>query len=178
MRLTRNFDSGEFDVNEKWPEGKASNRLELAVIAQALRDLAESPVIITSASRSPERNELVGGVESSQHLKQEALDGIAPACPLRVLAERVLAAIAAKTFPKFGQIIFYVDRGHIHWSLPTLGARNGEVRYSYVEGGTRHYPLLVTAKALPLLSDKQKQLGLGAVALVGVLGFALFRVVA
>lgn len=160
MRLTRNFAVSEFDVNEPWPPDKGVNRRQLAELLQWLRDLAKSPGVVTSAYRSPQRNAEVGGTETSQHMKGEAADVVFNFVGLRTLGQRVLDDIAAGKAPRFGQIIFYHDRGHVHVSLPTLGSRNGEVRHSYIgENGTRYYPLLASAADLPLVSDRQRSAG-------------------
>lgn len=160
MRLTANFMASEFDVKEPWPEAKAAQRMQLAKLLQWLRDLAGGPGVITSAYRSPGRNAEVGGTETSQHMKGEAVDVVFSLTGLRALGQRVLDSIAQGSAPAFGQIIFYNDRGHVHVSLPTLGSRNGEVRHSYENAsGERVYPMLVTAAELPLVSGRQKAAG-------------------
>lgn len=160
MKLTANFDASEFtvpSVPEPWPVGKDLNRLQLAQLAQWVRNLAGVFGIITSAWRSLTHNAEVGGSSTSQHPKAEALDVVFRLIALRILAERVLTAIAQGTAPKFGQIIFYPLEGHVHMSLPTLGARNGEVRYKSAPGV---YPFLTDpATQLPLLSRAQKRAG-------------------
>lgn len=170
MKLTANFSASEFDKGEPWPAGKDANRAELAAIAQRLRDLAGVPGVITSAYRSPERNQEVGGTETSQHMKAEAVDILFLLVPIRTLAERFLAAVRAGEFPPFGQVIFYADRGHVHFSLPRLGSRNGEVRWSHEVSGQRVYPFLANADVLPTLSTKQKAAGV-AIPGVAVLAF-------
>lgn len=147
--LTTNFDSSEFDVGSPWPNGYAANRLALAQLAQWLRNLAGVPGKITSAGRDPAHNAEVGGTENSQHTRMEAIDIVFPTS-LRALANKVLSTVEGGTAPAFGQIIFYVDKGHLHVSLPTLGSRNGELRYSFTSGKDRVYPFLTRA-SLPQL---------------------------
>lgn len=151
MRLTDNFDSREFDVNEPWPAGRDANRLALAVRLQAVRDIAGVPVVITSANRSGSRNEAVGGSSTSQHLRAEAVDAVALLIPFRELVRRVLDAVHAGTFPTFGQLIFYPNEGHFHLSLPTLGTRNGETLIKWAD----RYETLARAEQVPELSGAQ-----------------------
>jgi hypothetical protein len=157
MKLTPNFDTTEFDIHEPFPAHLAGNRQGLAIIAQWLRNIAGSPGRITSAYRSPARNAEVGGTETSQHQKGEAIDIVFPAASMRAMAEHALADIQSGRAPHFGQIIFYVDRGHIHLSLPRLGSRNGEVRFSFTDDGARLYPFLTdkTVAQLPGLTGAQ-----------------------
>lgn len=162
MKLTANFAAAEFDVHEAYPAQWATSKLpELAALCQWLRDLAGVPGLVTSAYRSPAHNDAVDGAEHSQHLAGEAADVVFALVPIRTLAARVLTSIDEGGAPAFGQVIFYADRGHVHVSLPTLGERNGEVRYSSgVNGdGTRSYPLLTDAAQLPYVSEAQAQQG-------------------
>lgn len=178
MKLTPNFDTSEFDIHEPFPVHLSGNRQKLAIIAQWLRDIAGSYGRITSAYRSPARNAEVGGTETSQHQKGEAIDIVFPLASMRAMAERVLSDIASGRAPHFGQIIFYVDRGHIHLSLPTLGNRNGEVRFSFTHGGDRLYPFLTaqTIAQLPGLTGAQASVASkasGGVALLALLGIGV-----
>lgn len=166
VQLTKDFSADEFDTaRAPWPAGKDANRAQLAALAQWLRDLAGSAGYITSASRSDADNAHVGGSESSQHKKQEAVDLVYPFAPLRLLAERALAEIKAGRAPAFGQLIFYVRAGHVHVSLPTLGARNGEMLVADDTGPATRYAQLTRADQLPALSASQSN----AASIVGVL---------
>lgn len=175
-KLTNDFSADEFDTaREPWPSGKDANRAQLAVRAQWLRDLAGSLGIITSAARSAEDNAHVGGSGSSQHVKFEAIDVVYPFAPLRLLAERALADIKAGRAPAFGQLIFYVRAGHVHISLPTLGARNGEVLIADDTGPATQYAKLTRADQLPALSGSQANAAtvVGVLAVVGGVLIAL-----
>lgn len=176
MKLTANFNADEFDVHEPWPAGAhfETNRLELARRLQWLRDLAGVPVIVTSAYRSETHNAEVGGSPTSQHPKGEAVDAVTWLIPLRSLAARVLADVRAGRAPAFGQIIFYPVEGHTHLSLPTLGARNGEIRWKRAD---HDYPFLHDALELPLWSAAQRRRGLqlGAALVVAGVGVAIIR---
>lgn len=171
MKLTPNFSASEFDVNEPWPTkpGYLAKRLELAQLLQRVRDLVASPIVITSAWRSDARNEAIGGSDTSQHRTGDAADAVAWLVPMRTIAARVLADIKAGTFPAFGQIIFYPVEGHVHVSRPTLGARNGEIRFKAPDGS---YPFLASANQLPVFSAAQRRRGLwlGVAIALGVVG--------
>lgn len=157
MLLTRNFAAHEFDRHEPWPADKAANRQALADRLQWVRDRAGVPVEITSAWRSPDRNDDAGGSSTSQHMRAEAVDAWALLIPFRKLAELLLEDVRAGRAPAFGQLIFYPREGHIHLSLPTLGARNGELRYKNDAGAI--VPL-TSAKQLPMFSAAQRGRGL------------------
>ena len=174
MKITRNFDSSEFNASGvPWPIDKAANRQHLAELLQWMRDLAGVPGRITSAYRSPAKNAEVGGTESSQHMKAEAVDVVFMLCPIGVLAKRVLEEVRAGRAPRFGQIIFYQDKGHVHVSLPYLGNRNGEIRQSLVVDGERIYPILADARAIPTLSTAQKRAGIALPVIVAAIGIGL-----
>lgn len=118
MKLTPNFDESEFFIHEKPPESIRTGKLpRVAALAQWLRDLAGTMGIVDSYWRSPERNASVGGVDNSQHVLGEAVDVSFPFISLRELARRAIAAMDAGEAPEFGQLIFYVDTGHVHISL-------------------------------------------------------------
>jgi hypothetical protein len=175
VKLTKDFSSEEFDTpREPWPTGKDENRRQLAIRAQWLRDLAGVPGQITSAARSDEDNAAVGGSSSSQHLKAEAIDVLFPLCPLRTLAERALADVKAKRAPAFGQLIFYAAQGHVHVSLATLGARNGEILLASKEGGKTTYAKITKADDVPALSAVQLAgVSVASVVVAGTLALAL-----
>lgn len=157
-KLTKDFTAEEFNTpREPWPHGKDENRLQLAKRAQWLRDMAGVPGFITSAARSVEDNKAVGGAEDSQHMRAEAVDLVYPLVPLRTLAERALADVEAKRAPAFGQLIFYAKTGHVHISLPTLGARNGEILLAShgEDGRTVRYERIASAARVPVLSNTQ-----------------------
>lgn len=76
MKLTKNFDSSEFDCHDgsETPCGVLVNLKELAFNLQALRDYFGKPIVINSGYRSPAYNRKVGGAKNSQHLEGKAAD--------------------------------------------------------------------------------------------------------
>ena len=76
MRVTRNFDSKEFECNCgcDMPYWVRLNIYDLADQLQVLRDGLGTPIHITNAYRCESHNKAVGGVENSQHLQGKAAD--------------------------------------------------------------------------------------------------------
>ena len=76
MRLTKNFDSKEFNCNNGAvvPDCYHSNMKELAENLQVLRDSLNLPINIRSAYRTVEYNKKIGGVDTSHHLTCSAAD--------------------------------------------------------------------------------------------------------
>lgn len=169
MKLTRNFDSSEFDVHEPWPMQYAAKRLQLATLAQWFRDLAGVPGIINSAYRSPTRNASVGGADHSQHMVGEALDISFLGISDRELTSRLLAAERAGTAPAYGQFIVYEDTGHTHISLGT----KREKLVAYKENGVRRYRTIVSAADVPRVGQTTVQ-ALAVLAVTALLLLILF----
>lgn len=91
-------------------------------LLEPLRAVLGVPIRVTSGYRSPERNEAVGGSDTSQHMDGTAADLSPVGLSLQETARRILAAEAAGTMPRYGQLIFYpYTTGHLHISLPTRG---------------------------------------------------------
>jgi len=85
MKLTKNFDSKEFDCKDGTPVPKEliPNVKELAENLQVLRNVADAPVKITgSGYRTPSHNKKVKGAPKSLHLQAKAgdinIDGYTP----------------------------------------------------------------------------------------------------
>jgi uncharacterized protein YcbK (DUF882 family) len=76
MRVTRNFNSEEFECNCgcDMPYWVRSNTYDLADQLQILRDALKIPIHITNAYRCESHNKAVGGTDNSQHLKGKAAD--------------------------------------------------------------------------------------------------------
>lgn len=159
--LTKNFSASEFDVPEPIPSALRKNIPDLAIRAQWLRDCAGVPGHVNDTYRSPAHTAAIPGANpNGQHPKAEASDITFALVPIRTLAERALASIANGTAPAFGQLIFYNVKGHAHISLPTLGARNGEVLVctgADANGRDLFERLTDPATQMPLWSTAQKK---------------------
>lgn len=152
IRLTPNFKATEFDIHERAPAEIRREKLpRVALLCQWLRDLAGGPGLVQSYWRSPERNALVGGALASQHMTGEAADIEFFGISLYEHAKRCLASIDEGTAPAFGQLIFYVDTGHVHISLPR-GRKDGQLLIGEKRGGVRRYRAFDLA-ALPTLPN-------------------------
>lgn len=73
MKLTKNFNSSEFDSPDKKDSGMLID-LKLVYLLQSMRDLIGEPLIITSGYRTKEHNLKIGGVSNSSHLTGNAVD--------------------------------------------------------------------------------------------------------
>ena len=76
MRITRNFNSEEFECNCgcEMPDWVRLNNYYLADQLQILRDGLGAPIHITNAYRCESHNKAVGGAKNSQHLQGKAAD--------------------------------------------------------------------------------------------------------
>lgn len=132
--ISKNFSFEEFEhsaralaegIENKIPSaqvGGAIRALTKAVL-QPLRDDLEATVIVESGYRCKELNELVGGVESSQHRKGEAADIRSPFFEPLQIARRVVAL----QLP-FDQLILYPTFVHVSHKLK--GKQRGQILYN------------------------------------------------
>ncbi len=76
MKLTKNFNSEEFDCRDgsETPPCVLENLKVLAENLQVLRDFFGLPITVNSGYRSPSYNKRVGGAKASQHLIGKAGD--------------------------------------------------------------------------------------------------------
>jgi uncharacterized protein YcbK (DUF882 family) len=76
MKLTKNFNSNEFDCNDgsKMPSDVLLNVQKLANQLQVLRDNLGASITVNSGYRSPSHNKKIGGSVNSQHLLGKAAD--------------------------------------------------------------------------------------------------------
>lgn len=92
-------------------------------VLQPLRDALGATVFIDSGYRCPELNELVGGVETSQHRKGEASDTRSPFfSPLEVARKAVELKLP------YDQLILYPT--FVHFSHKLKGKQRGQILYN------------------------------------------------
>ena len=75
-QISKNFNLNEFHCKDgtKIPEIYIANVVELIQNLQKLRDKIGRPIHVNSGYRSPDYNDKIGGVKSSQHLFAKAAD--------------------------------------------------------------------------------------------------------
>ena len=132
--ISKNFSFSEFEhsdtaikagIENKIPSaevGDAIRRLTLNVL-QPLRDSLAATVIVESGYRCKKLNELVGGVESSQHRKGEASDIRSPFYRPLDIARRIVSL----QLP-FDQLILYPT--FVHVSHKRKGKQRGQILYN------------------------------------------------
>lgn len=125
LTLTRNFTLGEFVVSDRFPEIAQAIILSepeiqkcyllALLVLQPARDRF-GPMVITSGVRNKRLNDLVGGVDDSQHALCEAIDFK----PKESTAHSVYLFITNELrWP--GEVIYYEAEGRLHVALPRLG---------------------------------------------------------
>lgn len=114
MKLTKNFNSQEFDCRDGTPVPipLLDNVLELAKNLQVLRDDIGEPIHVNSGYRTPAYNKKIGGAPASQHLKAKAADITAKGFTPRQLAARIEKLIKEKKL-WFGGIGIYPGFVHV-----------------------------------------------------------------
>ena len=125
MKLTKNFNSREFDCNDgtSVPERYMDNCREVAKNLQVLRDFIGEPVNITgSGYRTPSHNKKVGGAKHSQHLTCSAADISTKSYTPRQLAKIIIKLINSGKM-KQGGIGLY--NGFVHYDIRGAKARWG-----------------------------------------------------
>lgn len=142
-RLTKNFNLSEFVVsqtaarkglkNEPGAADLANIRNFLAPGLQKVRDLLGSPIVITSAYRSPIVNAAIGGSRTSQHMVGLAADFTAPqfGTPLDICRAIVKSGI------DFDQLIFEGSWTHISFNAKP---RKSVLTAHFDHGGVRYTP--------------------------------------
>ena len=123
MKLTKNFNSEEFDCKDgtKVPEKYLLNVKEVANNLQELRDYLNVPVAVTgSGYRTPAHNKKVGGAKASQHLTASGADINAEGYDPKQLAE-VIELLILKGKMKQGGIGIYPN--FVHYDVRGTKAR-------------------------------------------------------
>lgn len=121
-RLTPNFKLSEFikpNDGTRWTDNNASPLFEyrLKLLAQTLekiRAVIDSPIIINSGWRSPQRNKAVGGADDSAHMKGYAADFQSPYINAPALA-KAIQRIREEGVINYDQLIEYPK--HVHISI-------------------------------------------------------------
>ena len=132
--ISKNFSYSEFEYSKTAIEKGIDNTIPNETVKKAikalvdnvlqpLRDALEATVIIDSGYRCKELNELVGGVETSQHRKGEASDTRSPFfSPLEVARKVVELKLP------FDQLILYPT--FVHFSHKLKGKQRGQILYN------------------------------------------------
>lgn len=132
--ISKNFSYSEFEhsktaIEKGIDNSIPSDAIKKAVAAlvenilQPLRDALNASLVIDSGYRCKELNELVGGVESSQHRKGEASDTRSPFfTPLEVARKAVELDLP------FDQLILYPT--FVHFSHKLKGKQRGQILYN------------------------------------------------
>ena len=94
-------------------------------VLDPVRDMVNTPIIITSGYRCPQVNRLVGGVGNSQHMSGHAADFHIQGFTPQMMYEVFLYIFNTL---EFDQLIYYRNKNIIH--------------VSYVENGNRHEAFL------------------------------------
>lgn len=141
MRLTEHFALEEFTHSEiaarrgldNTPDAETIERLKATASGmEDVRGLLSVPVTVLSGYRSVKVNSAVGGSQSSQHMKGEACDFIAPSFGT---PQEICRAILDSTI-EFDQLIYEGTWAHISFSetprhsVLTAHFGNGKTTYS------------------------------------------------
>ena len=132
--ISTNFSFEEFEYSAEALEKGIENNIPSAQVGAAIRDLTrkvlqplrddlQACIIVESGYRCKELNELVGGVEESQHRKGEASDIRSPFFTPLHIARRIVAL----KLP-FDQLILYPTFVHVSHKL--RGKQRGQVLYN------------------------------------------------
>lgn len=132
--LAPNFTLDEFEAVSSGgavPASLIPKAREVAMLLQVIRDMIGVPLILTSYWRSVGAEVEMGHTYHSQHVTGSAVDARAPGIASDEVIAQIVAAMQAKTFPDFGQLIGYPlpDR-HFHISLADRASgKKNEILY-------------------------------------------------
>ena len=138
-RISKNFTFAEFTKSDTAKAHHINNAITswdvrdniislVEHLLQPLRDAWGGPLVINSGYRCRELNELVGGVESSQHRKGEAAD-------VRCTDPIALARLIRRMKIEFDQCIVYDS--FVHLSYKSEGENRMQFLYSPKYRGPR-----------------------------------------
>lgn len=137
IKLSKNFSLSEFtrtsssEDNTPNEEQIEAIRLLVEMILQPLRDLYGKPIRINSGFRSSAVNSAIGGVDSSQHSKGEAVDITGGS----VEENQILFNLIVENFP-FDQIIDEFGMRWVHVSYRKNRLRRQKLRAVKKNGRT------------------------------------------
>lgn len=137
IKLSKNFSLSEFtrtsssEDNTPNEEQIEAIRLLVEMILQPLRDLYGKPIKINSGFRSSAVNSAIGGVDSSQHSKGEAVDITGGS----VEENQILFNLIVENFP-FDQIIDEFGMRWVHVSYRKNRLRRQKLRAVKKNGRT------------------------------------------
>lgn len=132
--ISKNFSFSEFEHSKTAVEKGIDNSIPSETVKksitalvknvlQPLRDGLGASLVVDSGYRCKELNELVGGVETSQHRKGEAADTHSPFFnPLEVARKAVELDLP------FDQLILYPT--FVHFSHKLKGKQRGQILYN------------------------------------------------
>lgn len=137
MKLTNNFTLEELiksETAEKYgidntPSEKViQNLTKLAeTILQPIRDELQTPIRVSSGYRSPELNQKIGGVKSSQHTDGSASDLTLGTKNRNKILFSVIVRMIKEGKIKVGQLIDEYNYSWIHVSLPREKKINNQI---------------------------------------------------
>jgi uncharacterized protein YcbK (DUF882 family) len=104
------FDASELGLDKADDAAREQMFLLVKFVLNPIRK-KYGPVTVTSGYRTPEHNATVGGIEGSQHTKGQAVDIIT--------TNQVDCFNWLRTWYP-GQVLYYLQRGHLHIGLPTI----------------------------------------------------------
>lgn len=122
MRITRNFNSEEFECNCgcDMPDYVFFNILSLADELQVLRDALNTPIHLTNAYRCESHNKAVGGSKNSQHLQGKAADLQVKGIDTRDLFNTIEAFISERIMLEGGLGLY---KTFVHYDIRKQKAR-------------------------------------------------------
>lgn len=137
--ISKNFSYKEFEDSDKAKKSHIMNVITdtevrdsvkalVLNVLQPLRDAWGGPLVISSGFRTPKLNKMIGGVETSQHLKGEAAD-------VRCTDPIALARLAMRLELPYDQMIVYPD--FVHFSHKLNGNQRGQLLYNKSYGGPK-----------------------------------------
>lgn len=133
MQLSKNFSLRELTYTKEkdllaeniyYAMGNFEKLQELAIFAQKIRDLLDTPMTVSSAVRCPELNIRKNGSTTSQHCKVEAIDFITKKMDLNAAFKKI-----RESDIKFGQLIIEEDKNGSKWIHISIGTKCQVLEY-------------------------------------------------